>query len=232
MAATDVEDRFATGLSALVAGDWEEARQALEEVARTSDEPEALDGLGRRCGGCAILGAQSSIGSERMRASVGAAIWPRGSNRPLAFARVRARLGNGAAANGWLARAERLLSRVAPGSDQGWLELARARACDRPGRGGATRRSRHSPSQCRRVTRISSCTRSRSSGLPRSSDGRVDEGIARLDEAMAAVTGGEPRRLERSPMSAARCCWPCELRRRQRPAGAMDRGDGVVCAHV
>ena len=45
--------------------------------------------------------------------------------------------GNSAAARGWLARAERLLRDVAPGAEQGWLDLARsegsrdfAEACD------------------------------------------------------------------------------------------------------
>jgi hypothetical protein len=34
--------------------------------------------------------------------------------------------GNDAAARGWLARAERLLRDVAPGAEQGWIDLARS----------------------------------------------------------------------------------------------------------
>ena len=52
--------------------------------------------------------------------------------------------GNDAAARGWLARAERLLRDVAPGVEQGWLDLARSEGSRESGeaamrRGGAQR---------------------------------------------------------------------------------------------
>ena len=47
MTAVTGEDRLGDGLTALVAGEWEDARSAFEEVVAVSDDPEALDGLGR-----------------------------------------------------------------------------------------------------------------------------------------------------------------------------------------
>ena len=63
----------------------------------------------------------------------------------------------------------------------------------------------------------SSCTRSRSSVSPTSRAGRVDEGLARLDEAMAAVTSGEPASLETFADVCCTLLQACEL------AGDSDR---------
>jgi hypothetical protein len=48
---------------------------------------------------------------------------------------------NDAAARGWLARAERLLHDVAPGAEQGWLDLARSEGAHDAGDAGRLARS-------------------------------------------------------------------------------------------
>jgi hypothetical protein len=47
MTAPALDDRLGEGLSALVSGRWEEARRAFGDVVAVSDDPEALDALGR-----------------------------------------------------------------------------------------------------------------------------------------------------------------------------------------
>ena len=102
---------------------------------------------------------------------------------------------NDAAARGWLARAARMLRDVAPGSERGWLELARSEGA----RDAATAAelatsaldvalAAHDPDlELRALTQL---------GLAEVTLGDVGRGLARLDEAMAAATSGEPANLE------------------------------------
>jgi DNA-binding NarL/FixJ family response regulator len=103
--------------------------------------------------------------------------------------------GNDAAASGWLARAERLLRDVAPGAEEGWLDLARseqtrdadessrlaAQALDAASRAGDT------DLELRALAQL---------GFAEVALGVVEQGLAHLDEAMAAATSGEPATLE------------------------------------
>jgi DNA-binding NarL/FixJ family response regulator len=102
---------------------------------------------------------------------------------------------NNAAARGWLARAERLLTDVAPGAEQGWIDLARSE-----GSRESSEAARYAEAaldaalaagdpdlELRALAQL---------GFSRVSGGAVDEGLAQLDEAMAAATSGEPASLE------------------------------------
>ncbi len=121
--ASESFDALARGESALEAGDWEGARSAFEVALAEEDGPIAQDGLGRALW---WLGDPDGALEHRERAFVQyketdpvragtVAIW---------LAREHLSVhGNEAAANGWLARAERLLGRGEPGA---WL------ARDRP----------------------------------------------------------------------------------------------------
>jgi DNA-binding CsgD family transcriptional regulator len=101
--------------------------------------------------------------------------------------------GNGAVAQGWLARARRLLEGVGPCVDWGWYELALV-GCDRPDvdelLASADRalkiaqQFRDSDLEVRALA---------DGGLALVSKGQVRDGIARLDEAMAAIVGGDVR---------------------------------------
>lgn len=196
MPAIDVNDRLGDGLTALVVGDWEAAREAFEEVIEISDDPEALDGLGRtlwwlRDPRGAVVYRERAYAGFRRRDELA-----RAARIALWLSREYALVwGNAAAANGWLARGERLLATVAPGSDQGWLDLARAQRSGDP-----VASARHAQSA------LDVAVQARDSdlelhalaqlGLAEVSAGRVEEGLGRLDEAMAAATSGEPSSLE------------------------------------
>jgi DNA-binding NarL/FixJ family response regulator len=211
MSAAPVEGRLADGLSALVAGDWEGARRALEEVVSVSDDPEALDGLGR-----ALWWLRDPRGAvvQRERAYAGfrrAGELRRAARIALWLSREYADVwGRRAAANGWFARAERLLASASPGSEEGWLDLARAERAIEPGAAAAFARSaldtavesRDADLELRALAEL---------GLAEVSAGHVDDGMRRLDEAMAAATSGEPASLETFADVCCTLLQACEL---------------------
>ena len=102
---------------------------------------------------------------------------------------------NDAASRGWLARAERLLRDVAPGAEAGWLDLTRSEAVRDPGEAASFASAALDVAlvtgdldlELRALAQL---------GLAEVSLGETDRGLARLDEAMAAATSGEPATLE------------------------------------
>ena len=196
MSATDVEVPLERGLGALLVGDWEAARTAFEAVVTVSDDPEALDGLGRTLWwlgdprGAVVLRERAYAGFRRLGEL------PRAARIALWLSREYALVfGNVAAARGWLARAERLLSTVSPGSEHGWLELARSESVGDPVASAQHARSalavgvesRDADLELHALAQL---------GLAQVSGGNVDEGLIHIDEAMAAVTSGEQASLE------------------------------------
>jgi DNA-binding CsgD family transcriptional regulator/predicted negative regulator of RcsB-dependent stress response len=187
---------LARGYEALAVGNWSDARAAFETAVRTSESPEALDGLGRtlwwlREGREAIVCRERAYSGFRRDGELG-----RAARIALWLSREYALVfGNSAAARGWRARAERLLRDVAPGAEQGWLDLARSEG-SRESSEAATYAAAALKSalavgdpdlELRALAQL---------GLAKVSGGEVDEGLAQLDEAMAAATSGEPASLE------------------------------------
>jgi hypothetical protein len=95
----------------------------------------------------------------------------------------------------WLARAgQRLLTDVAPGAEQGWIDLARSEGSRDPSEAAIYAEAALDSAlaagdpdlELRALAQL---------GLVRVSAGDVDEGLAQLDEAMAAATSGEPATL-------------------------------------
>ena len=195
-AVVDAEESFAKGYEALASGNWVAARDAFRSALETADSPEALDGLGRAlwwlreereavvCRERAYAGFRRD--GELARAAR-IALWL-SREYSLAF-------GNDAVAGGWLARAERLLRDVAPGAEQGWLDLARSE-----GAGDAEVAARYAKAaldvalaagdtdlELRALAQL---------GFAEVALGRVDQGLGHLDESMAAATSGEPTSLE------------------------------------
>ena len=211
MSAIDVDNRLANGLSALVAGEWEAARQAFDEVAAASDNPEALDGLGRALWwlrdprGAVVYRERAYAGFRRVGDLARAARIALWLSREYALV-----WGNSAAADGWLARGERLLASVAPGSEQGWLDLARAQRSTDPAVS-----ARHAQSALDVAVQAHDADLELHAlaelGLAEVSAGRVEEGMSRLDEAMAAVTSGEPASLETFADVCCTLLQACEL---------------------
>jgi DNA-binding CsgD family transcriptional regulator len=186
----------AAGYEALASGDWEVAREAFETAVAAGDSPEALDGLGR-----ALWWLRDSEGAvvHRERAYSGF----RRDGELARAARIALWLSreyavvwrNDAAANGWLARAERLLADVAPGSERGWLELARSERA--PGAHEAEELARSALDVATHTGDTDLELRALAQlGLTEVSEGEVEVGLSRLDEAMAAATSGDPTTLE------------------------------------
>jgi DNA-binding NarL/FixJ family response regulator len=191
-----VDAPLAAGYEALASGDWDGARSAFTVALAASETPEALDGLGRALW---WLREEREAVVQRERAYAGfrrdgelarsarIALWL-SREYGLAF-------GNPAAARGWLARAERLLRDVAPGAERGWLNLAHSEAAGDPTEAARAAASAlevalavdDSDLELRALAQL---------GFAEVSLGEVDSGLARLDEAMAAATSGEPASLE------------------------------------
>jgi DNA-binding CsgD family transcriptional regulator len=184
-----------TGTELLQRGEWSAARDAFAGELEVGETPEAHDGLARALW---WLGLPDDAIEHRERAFVlwkkdgdqtkagGAAVW---------LAREHlAVYGNDAVANGWLARAERLL-RDTDAPERGRLELVRgARSPDVADREraaetslGIAQRSGDADLEVAALAEL---------GLTAIEQGRVIEGLDRLDEAMAAATGGEADMLE------------------------------------
>ena len=184
------------GYEALAIGNWSEARAAFEEAVRTEESPEALDGLGRslwwlRAGREAIVCRERAYSGFRRDGELA-----RAARIALWLSREYALVfGNDAAARGWLARAERLLQDVAPGAEQGWLDLARSEGSRKSSEAAMYAQSALGSAlvagdpdlELRALAQL---------GFARVSEGEVDQGLAQLDEAMAAATSGEPASLE------------------------------------
>ncbi len=180
-----------SGAAALRGGEWGAAREAYEAALADSATPEALEGLSRALWwlgepGEAIARREQAYVAYRRRAEVDRAariaLWLSGE--------YQAVHGNSAAANGWLARAERLLADASPRAEHGWLALTRAARAVDPAEVGrhATEaldlaQTHHDPDlEIRALARF---------GRALVCASRVEEGVRHLDEAMAAATGGE-----------------------------------------
>ena len=196
MRAIVAEDALARGHEALAAGEWDDARAAFEEALVVSDSPEVLDGLGRTLWwlrderGAVVYRERAYAGFRRdgeLARAARIALW---LSREFALA-----FDNDAASRGWLARAERLLRDVAAGAEQGWLDLARSERVTDPtvaaslasGALDVALATEDTDLELRALAQL---------GLAEVTLGETDRGLARLDEAMAAVTSGEPATLE------------------------------------
>ncbi len=114
------------------------------------------------------------------------------------------------------ARAERLLATVAPGSERGWLELARSERAGDPATSAAHARAAFEVAALEGDSDLELYALAQL-GLAEVSGGNVDEGLLRLDEAMAAVTSGEQASIETFADVCCSLLTACEL------AGDTDR---------
>jgi DNA-binding CsgD family transcriptional regulator len=202
-----VADAVSRGEDALAAGRWQTARQAFEtalagsrsasEGGATSDTmvAQAEEGLAR-----ALWWLHDFDGAVVHMERGYAAFRSSGDNTSAArSARWLARehaaaFGNAAASSGWYARAEGLAGSVQV-SERGWLALARAERASGPDEIArnatdalATARSAGDADlEAAALVRL---------GYAEVASGDVVAGMAKVDEAMAAATGGEVRRLE------------------------------------
>ncbi len=190
-----VADPLGAGREALSRGEWEEARACFEAALERGESAEAIEALAMaawwlddarvtiesRERACRLYREQGdATAAARM------AIW-------LAWDYLAFR-GEPAVANGWLQRAHRLLDGVEPCPEHGWLAIREGEiAFMLENDIAATRRLARRARAIARSLGAGDLELSALAleGLALASEGRVAEGIRRLDEVSAAAVAGE-----------------------------------------
>lgn len=188
---TDGAALIAAGDAALQAGEWAAARDAFQEALALGDTAEALNGLGDALWWLGEISAsidlrERAYSAFRARPDPGRAV---GIALGLTI-HYRANVGNGPASSGWLARARRLVDELALEPYRGWIALFEAGEAADPTT--VERLSRDALDAARRAADVDLelCALAQI-GSALVSQGRVAEGVALLDEAMAGSLGGE-----------------------------------------
>ena len=202
---------LAAGVSALEAGRWADARAAFESALADGESAGARLGLATALW---WLGdSHASVGNagrayvlfrdaSNVEGAVQCAVW-------LGIT-YKANFANFAAANGWIGRAERLLAPLEPGLLHGWVYVARAyRMSDLDAAETLTVRA----VELGRVSGDADLELGAMSqlGLIRVGQGRVVEGFALIDEAMAAALAGERSNLDTVVYTCCDMLSACEL---------------------
>lgn len=191
-----VTDPVERGDEALAGGDWQGARAAFEAAIQDGSTARAHEGLAR-----ALWWLHDSDGAmaqmERayaeyretadVRRAAASALW---------LAReFSAAYGHDAVSAGWLARAEGLLRDQADIPEQGWLALTKAERSDAP-----DEMHRYAEAALDVARRLGDADLEAAAlirdGYADVASGWVEAGMAKVDEALAAATGGEVRGLE------------------------------------
>lgn len=190
------EAALGQGRVALASGDWEGARAAFEAALEEAPSPEAEEGMGHALwwlqdvDGAIFRLEQAYAGfRERGDAALAASV-------ALWLSREYAAVyGNAAAASGWYARAEGLLRGTHPGVQHGWLALTRAERASEPAE--VHRNAQDALRLARRLgdPDLEAAALARL-GYAEVATGEVEAGTEKIDEAMAAATGGEVKSLE------------------------------------
>ena len=215
---------LAAGRTALAQGEWAAARDAYERSVAAEVSPEALEGLGAAC---------RWLGQSRpMFRSWGAAyrLYRQGDDR-LGAARVARQVafgelyfhGDVPVARGWLERADRLLAGLERGVEHGWQAAYRAHlALQVDADTVAARRQAAEALAVARVLGLGDLEvmALAQEGVAMVSDGEVDEGMRRLDEAAAAAMGGE---VDDPDAVSSACCYLIDACKRTRDYGRAAR---------
>ena len=171
--------------------DWAAARAAFAAALEENPgDPEALDGLGQSFW---WLGERDAAIDRRREAyaayqRLGDA---RNAGRLAIYLAGEDRIdGQHAAAAGWLARARRLLAGEGAVSELGWLAIEEAKRAD-----DAVAAEKHARSALEVAHKLADpdveCMALAQLGRAAVRQGRVEEGVALLDEAMTVALGGE-----------------------------------------
>jgi DNA-binding CsgD family transcriptional regulator/Tfp pilus assembly protein PilF len=188
------------------AGNWAAARSSFEAALEREESAEALLGLGNT-----LWWVGETEASVRHLERAYAAFRRRPDPVQAALAAVylsltyRASLGNHAAAQGWLGRAARLADEHDLAPLRGWVALCRAAAANDGGDPAAAERWAREAQAAEREFPdgdLELCALSEL-GAALVEIGRVAEGTALLDEAMAGSLGGEVEALDTVVMT---CC--------------------------
>ena len=180
-----------SGDQALERGDWAAARASFRAVLDLGETAEALNGLGQALW---WLGETHESVAYRERA------YGEFRRRPdpvqattialVLCVHYQANIGNPAASAGWLARATRLVEEFQLGDFRGWLLLMEAAEAEDGSAGEKLAREAMAFATESGDLDLELCALAQI-GSSLVKQGRVDEGLAFLDEAMAGSLGGE-----------------------------------------
>ena len=189
-------DPLVAGEEALASGDWDGARAAFERVLEEEPSARAEEGLGRALWWLqdtegAIAHMERAYAAHRETGQLGPAV----ANALWLSREFTAAYGNTAVSAGWYARAEGLLREAGEVPERGWLSLTRAERSDRPmemaGHANeaveTARRFGDRDLEAAALVRL---------GYAEVATGDVVAGMAKVDEALTASTGGEVASLE------------------------------------
>jgi DNA-binding CsgD family transcriptional regulator len=171
--------------------DWQGAREAFQSALDAAPgDPDALDGLGQSSW---WMGERDAAVEYRREAFAGyrRAGATRDAARLAIYLAGEHRIdGQAAAANGWLARAQRLLAGEEAVAEIGWLEIEKAKRAT-----GPAEAERHARAALEIAHTLGDpdveCMALAQLGRAVVTSGRVEEGMGLLDEAMAVALGGE-----------------------------------------
>lgn len=206
-------DLLIEGGEALRGGAWVEARGHFEAALRGRETPEALEGLGMAA---QWLGDRDIVFGVRERAY--RVYRERQSPRDAARVAIqlawdyRALRGEEAIAAGWLQRAHDLLSGEEPSSEHGWLALREALLLLADGQLAAAGKLTSEAVELGRLL----CdvdlemTALALDGLVLVNEGRIAEGMRRLDGSAAAIVGGDLQDLSAISHSTCYLIFACE----------------------
>jgi DNA-binding CsgD family transcriptional regulator len=197
---------------ALAAAEWESARRLFSEALARDETPEMFEGLARAS---FFLNDGAATLEARERAYSGY----RAAGRDIDAARIaialawdyRAFRGERAVSDGWLGQARRLLDGCEPSTEHGWLALREASFALPGDVTRARERCAEAETLGRRLGDVDlEMTAIALDGLARVSNGEVAPGMARLDAATAAATGGEMRDPVAIGFSCCYLIFACE----------------------
>jgi LuxR family transcriptional regulator, maltose regulon positive regulatory protein len=206
-------DLLLDGGEALRRGAWAEAREHFEEALQKHETPQALEGLG--------MAAQWLVDRETVFVARERAYrLYRESHSPRDAARVAIQLawdyrtfrGEAAIATGWLQRAHDLLTGEEPSSEHGWLALREASVLLANGQLAAARELTSNAAElARSLSDVDlEMTALALDGLVLVNEGKVAEGMRRLDGAAAAIVGGDLQDLSAISHSCCYLIFACE----------------------
>ena len=200
--------RLATGWAALRDGEWERARAAFAESLAEGETPEALEGMGW---------VGHMLNDDRLtfesRQHAYRSYLERGDRS--SAGRIAAYLaadhllfrGEPAVASGWLQRAHSVIDDLEPGVDHGWLAIHEGHIA--VSLEEDTAKARRLAARAVELGRLFRAPELEMLGLGLEgralvSDGELDEGMRRLDEATTVALAGEARLLY---CVAWACCY-------------------------
>jgi DNA-binding NarL/FixJ family response regulator/Tfp pilus assembly protein PilF len=181
------------GFAAMAARDWATARKLLARAAELTPDPppDVLEGLAVAL---YATGAWQDAVRRMERAFVGfrrAREGRRALQAAIFLVKVLAVIGQQTAAAGWERRAWRLVAEIGPCVEEAGLLLARV-GCNVPDPVELERRADRALELAHQFSDIEMEVRALADkGLAVVSQGRVDEGMGLLDEAMVAISSGE-----------------------------------------